>query len=144
MTRSREALLVAGVLAAAASCATTSRTRYVAVPQPPVGKVGTVDSVRVTAGTSDSDTGADVVSDLLLGPLLFHDAFAPTMFSSAAGVETGAEPSNAPPAHHRTYEVTVTFEDGNQTVFSYDGYGSSPWEAGDRVVIARGGLARAS
>jgi hypothetical protein len=135
-------LLVAGVLGGAVSCATTARTGYVSVPQPAIGKVGVVDSVRETVATTDTDSSRGVLADLLLGPLVFHDAFASTMFSSAAGVATGAGASDAPPAHHRTYEVTVTFEDGNRTVFSYDS--SAPWQSGDRVVIVQGGLARAA
>jgi hypothetical protein len=142
MKRKLGAVLVAGVLGGAMSCATTTRTSYVSVPQLAVGKVGTVDSVRETAATTDRDPAADVLAVGLLVPLLFHDAFAPTLFSSAAGVETGAEASNGPPSPHRTYQVTVTFEDGHQSVFSYEG--STPWQPGDRVVIERDGLARAA
>jgi hypothetical protein len=135
------ALLVAGVLGGVMSCATTTRTRYVSVPQPAIGEVGTVDSVSETVATTGGDSSGGALAVGLLVPLLFHDAYAPTLFASATGLETRAATSNAPPPQHRTYEVSVTFDDGNRVVFSYDG--SAPWETGDRVVIARHGLVRA-
>jgi outer membrane lipoprotein SlyB len=127
------------------SCMTeTIYTRTWSVPPPPPPeRFGGVAWVRETVRRQEGNPVGGAAVGAIVGGVLGHaitGAPAGAVLGGAGGAAVGAAASQGS-AETRTYEVAVRFDDGAEQVFVFSG--SSPFWAGERVVLSPAGLRHA-
>src|SRR5512146_2310343 len=131
------------LLSAACVTTTTASTTW-GEPGGAPERYGHVAWIRETVqrqhGNTPGGAAVGAVIGGLFGSAMTHSPGG-TLFGAVGGAAVGAAASQGS-ADHRTYEVAVRFDDGEERVFLYGGH--SPFGIGDAVSWTPSGLQRRS
>jgi outer membrane lipoprotein SlyB len=134
-------LLLAGLIPACATTATTTTTWGNPEPQGSWIQYGRVENIRRTVHQAQGDPASGAVAGAVIGGVLgtaLGGRGFGTFFGAAEGAMIGANASQGGYAG-QTFEVFVRFEDGTARRFVFENH--IPFRPGDYVVWTAQGLA---
>lgn len=134
----RTLALLTTVLALGTGCYTTQTTRVpVTDAQGQWARPGHVEQVQEVVERVRGEPAGGALAGALVGGVLFGHHGHPSLLGAAAGAAVGAGMSGGI-AEHRSYEVLVVFDDGENGFFVFRDY--SPFRPGDLVLLTPDGL----